>query len=167
MTTKFENLLAKKLYVEHSRCIYVFIEHFSIKYISIYNFNKLYKQKQVSLKTIYMYMYKIHVFIPLPRWPIDRFEEYTTSLADLVVVNSHYTKNVFRNTFVHSAATHLEVLYPTVNFALYDAPMQGDLEDIPLMKTSKTTFLSLNRFERKKDIGLAIAALGEFSEVNC
>lgn len=94
------------------------------------------------------------------RWPIDWFEEYTTSLADLVVVNSRYTEQVFRRTFPRLKNTPVEVLYPTVCFSLYDAPLRGDLSDIPLMKTSRTTFLSLNRFERKKDIGLAIRALG-------
>lgn len=99
------------------------------------------------------------------RWPIDWFEEYTTSLADLVVVNSRYTEEVFRRTFARLGGTRLEVLYPTVNFALYDAPLQGDLNDIPLMKTSRVTFLSLNRFERKKDVGLAIKALGTYPVV--
>ncbi|OQR67129.1 hypothetical protein BIW11_13702 [Tropilaelaps mercedesae] len=93
------------------------------------------------------------------RRPIDWFEELTTSLADLVVVNSRYTEKVFRQTFPRLDNTRLEVLYPTVNLSLYDTPMQGDLNDIPLMKSSRITFLSLNRFERKKDISLAIKAL--------
>lgn len=75
-------------------------------------------------------------------------------------MNSHYTETVFRQTFTRLSSTQLQVLYPTVNFALYDSPMEGDLDDIPLMKTSRITFLSLNRYERKKDIGLAISALG-------
>ncbi|XP_022658602.1 alpha-1,3/1,6-mannosyltransferase ALG2-like [Varroa destructor] len=93
------------------------------------------------------------------RWPINWFEEYSTSLADLIVVNSRYTEKVFRKTFRRLAKTQLEVLYPTVGLALYDAPMQGDLNDIALTKNSDTTFLSLNRFERKKEISLAIKAL--------
>lgn len=78
------------------------------------------------------------------------------------MVNSRYTEKVFRKTFRRLAKTQLEVLYPTVGLALYDAPMQGDLNDIALTKNSDTTFLSLNRFERKKEISLAIKALGVY-----
>ena len=57
------------------------------------------------------------------------------------------------------ADTNPEVLYPSLDFTAFDGEIEpaGDL--VP--NNAKTLFLSINRYERKKNLGLAIEALGE------
>ncbi|KAJ4844367.1 hypothetical protein Tsubulata_029731 [Turnera subulata] len=85
----------------------------------------------------------------LYRKPIDLVEEITTGMADLVLVNSKFTALTFANTFKHLHARGIRpaVLYPAVNVDQFDEP-----------HSYKLNFLSINRFERKKNIGLAISA---------
>ncbi|XP_048412870.1 alpha-1,3/1,6-mannosyltransferase ALG2 [Stegostoma tigrinum] len=94
----------------------------------------------------------------LYRLPIDWLEEYTTGLADLILVNSKFTAGVFRRTF--RTLSHLEpdVLYPSLSFA---EPVGGQHleEDELLGHVGDFVFLSINRFERKKNLGLALQAL--------
>ncbi|PSR96413.1 Alpha-1,3/1,6-mannosyltransferase [Actinidia chinensis var. chinensis] len=83
------------------------------------------------------------------RKPIDFLEETTTGMADLILVNSKFTATTFANTFKHLDARGLKpsVLYPAVNADQFDEP-----------HASKLSFLSINRFERKKNIDLAVSA---------
>ncbi|KAL6974854.1 Hexosyltransferase [Sarracenia purpurea var. burkii] len=83
------------------------------------------------------------------RKPIDFLEEMTTGMADLILVNSKFTASTFANTFKHLVARGIKpaVLYPAVNVDQFDEP-----------RDSKLNFLSINRFERKKNIDLAISA---------
>ncbi|KAL0406724.1 UNVERIFIED_CONTAM: Alpha-1,3/1,6-mannosyltransferase ALG2 [Sesamum latifolium] len=75
------------------------------------------------------------------RKPIDFLEEMTTGMADLILVNSKFTASTFAKTFKHlnSRGIRPAVLYPAVN-------------------VDQLSFLSINRFERKKNIELAISA---------
>ncbi|XP_021769755.1 alpha-1,3/1,6-mannosyltransferase ALG2-like [Chenopodium quinoa] len=83
------------------------------------------------------------------RKPIDFIEERTTGMSDLVLVNSKFTASTFANTFKHlnAGGVYPSVLYPAVNVAQFGEP-----------HASKMNFLSINRFERKKNIDLAISA---------
>ncbi|KAH6756930.1 UDP-Glycosyltransferase superfamily protein [Perilla frutescens var. hirtella] len=83
------------------------------------------------------------------RKPIDFLEELTTGMADLILVNSKFTASTFAKTFKHlsSRGVRPAVLYPAVNVDQFDEP-----------SATKLTFLSINRFERKKNIELAISA---------
>ncbi|CAL5405952.1 unnamed protein product [Camellia sinensis] len=83
------------------------------------------------------------------RKPIDIIEEITTGMADLVLVNSKFTASTFANTFKQLDARGIKpsVLYPAVNVDQFNKP-----------HTFKLNFLSVNRFERKKNIDLAISA---------
>ncbi|XP_042520773.1 alpha-1,3/1,6-mannosyltransferase ALG2 isoform X1 [Macadamia integrifolia] len=83
------------------------------------------------------------------RKPIDMVEESTTGMADLILVNSRFTASTFANTFKNLDARGFRpaVLYPAVNVEQFDEPY-----------AYKLNFLSINRFERKKNIGLAISA---------
>ncbi|KAK1305820.1 hypothetical protein QJS10_CPA10g01073 [Acorus calamus] len=85
----------------------------------------------------------------LYRMPIDMVEEKTTGMADLILVNSRFTASTFAETFrhLHSRGIEPAVLYPAVNVEQFDGPC-----------TYKMNFLSINRFERKKNIQLAISA---------
>ncbi|XP_022848494.1 alpha-1,3/1,6-mannosyltransferase ALG2-like isoform X1 [Olea europaea var. sylvestris] len=83
------------------------------------------------------------------RKPIDYIEEITTGMADLILVNSRFTASTFAKTFKHLHARGIRpsVLYPAVNVDQFEKPT-----------TNKLNFLSINRFERKKNIELAISA---------
>ncbi|KAF9603544.1 hypothetical protein IFM89_037025 [Coptis chinensis] len=75
-------------------------------------------------------------------------EEATTGMADLILVNSRFTASTFANTFklLNSRGIQPAVLYPAVNVEQFDE------------STSYKNFLSINRFERKKNIELAISS---------
>lgn len=83
------------------------------------------------------------------RKPIDFIEEITTGMADMILVNSRFTASTFANTFkrLHARGIRPGVLYPAVNVDQFDEP-----------HSNKLNFLSINRFERKKNIDLAISA---------
>lgn len=89
-------------------------------------------------------------------------------MADVTFVNSKFTESVFRDTFPSLLSRNLKVLYPSLNTRFFDehpaAKNKGlgellersELSD----KTIQHIFLSINRFERKKNIELAIRAFG-------
>ena len=89
----------------------------------------------------------------LYRLPFDAIEQVTTALADRVVVNSLYTKQVYEDTFSVVRKT-ARVLYPCVRLDELNAIS-------PKVKapSSSIVLLSINRFERKKNILLAVNAL--------
>ncbi|KAJ3121794.1 Alpha-1,3-mannosyltransferase-like protein [Nowakowskiella sp. JEL0407] len=93
----------------------------------------------------------------LYRIPMDMIEEYTTKMADVLVVNSKFTASVFRKTF-KSIERMPKVLYPGINIDSYNVKIDSLDPSIQPLKTSKTVLLSINRFERKKTIGIAIQA---------
>lgn len=90
---------------------------------------------------------------------IDWIEEYSISFADQVLVNSNFTREVFSKTFTTLSHLSPRVLYPTVKFL--DAPGGdgGDEEGGEVLPKSEHLFLSINRYERKKNHELAIYAL--------
>eukprot|EP00124_Ichthyophonus_hoferi_P002893 Ihof_evm7s220 gene=Ihof_evmTU7s220 len=97
----------------------------------------------------------------LYRWPLDWFEELTTGMADCVVVNSKFTAGVFKQTFTN-LSLYPAVLYPSINFSAFDNPPKDDSEneiDNQIPPRAKTVLLSINRFERKKNLQLAIDTL--------
>lgn len=104
----------------------------------------------------------------LYRKPIDFFEEWSTSLADKIVVNSNFTGTVVRQTFTSFRNRQLYVLHPCVSVETLSSskPSLADcgnhvkecIKRIANVEKS-FTFLSLNRFERKKDLELAIQAM--------
>jgi|EP00945_MAST-04E_sp_MAST-4E-sp1_P002127 alpha-1,3/alpha-1,6-mannosyltransferase len=96
----------------------------------------------------------------LYRYPFDRVEEFTTGMSDLVVVNSKFTKNVYKKTFTRLTDVP-GVLYPCVPLT--------PVEDLPQGRSKAwgkddVVFLSINRFERKKAIHLAVKALIELRD---
>ena len=121
----------------------------------------------------------------LYRFPLDWMEEVTTSAADLVLVNSHFTRSVFEQSFP-SIRSLPGVLYPPLNLSKFDAecPLtHADLSSSLLLSSSlptegewvydkgwrrspvpfpKSFFLSINRFESKKNIELALHSFAEF-----
>ncbi|XP_066541898.1 alpha-1,3/1,6-mannosyltransferase ALG2 [Hoplias malabaricus] len=94
----------------------------------------------------------------LYRAPIDRVEEMTTGMADRIVVNSRFTAGVFKQTFPNLARIHTDVLYPSLNFASFDVGVEEDLGGL-VPEGRRVIFLSINRYERKKNLPLALQAL--------
>lgn len=100
----------------------------------------------------------------LYRKVIDWIEERTTGYADLVLVNSAYTGQVFRQTFEHLSDKSIYVLYPICNFKALDGDYSSHIDEFNLIIKNKFSdkdefvFLSINRYERKKQISLAIEA---------
>ena len=75
-------------------------------------------------------------------------------------MNSHFTAGVFRETFRSLGGVHTDVLYPSLNtHAFNQAPTEEPGLQGLLPEGTSCTFLSLNRYERKKNLGLALEAL--------
>lgn len=101
------------------------------------------------------------------RKPLDWFEEWSTSLADVILVNSKFTSSVVKRTFRSLAKRDLTVLYPCVDVERFtDQKLEPTNCNTTVkkcwdMSKDSFTFLSLNRFERKKNLELAIQGLSE------
>ena len=96
----------------------------------------------------------------LYRLPFDWWESWSTSCSSTIVVNSNFTKSVFAQAFPTLGLRSPEVVYPCVNVEQKDRRASSDghaAEPGPLWK-GKKIILSINRFERKKEIGLAVKA---------
>ncbi|KAF2164774.1 glycosyltransferase family 4 protein [Zasmidium cellare ATCC 36951] len=94
----------------------------------------------------------------LYRIPFDALEGWSTGCSDGIVVNSKYTRSIFRQTFPSMRTRDLKVIYPCVDTnetknGFKDAAMWPD----------KKILLSINRFEGKKNLDLAIKAYANLS----
>ncbi|KAI5814833.1 hypothetical protein BZA77DRAFT_356053 [Pyronema omphalodes] len=102
----------------------------------------------------------------LYRIPFDFLEGATTGKAHAVVVNSNFTKSVFKTAFP-GINTEPRVVYPCVD--VKEKPKgrmsQGKVEVFftDLEGSGRKTLLSINRFERKKNIELAILSFAGLS----
>lgn len=74
--------------------------------------------------------------------------------ADEIVVNSKFTRSVFQAAFPRVATRELGILYPPVDVEEFAKFSPSEPRDSYL-------FVSLNRFERKKNVALAIEALAK------
>lgn len=129
----------------------------------------VYDKKRDLLKRIY-------------RAPLDWLELVTTGLADIVLVNSQFTRKIFNETFPSLKEKEIEVLYPSLNTEIFDTLLnelsneeesqvdesneikKTNLTELSKAKDKKFIFLSINRYERKKDLKLAIKAMDKLKE---
>ncbi|PHH59300.1 hypothetical protein CDD82_2510 [Ophiocordyceps australis] len=89
------------------------------------------------------------------RLPFDALEQWSMRFAHAVAVNSQFTKSVVQATWPRLAqSSPLIVIYPCVDT---HPPSPSKASRLPFNKKAKM-LLSINRFEPKKDIGLAIKA---------
>lgn len=91
----------------------------------------------------------------------DSIEEWSTLKSDLILVNSNFTKQVVKSSFKKlNKNDDLIVLYPCVDnqpkFNNGENPIKGKFKH----------FISVNRFERKKGIELAIKAFNNLQRKN-
>ncbi|KAL4254395.1 Alpha-1,3/1,6-mannosyltransferase ALG2 [Abortiporus biennis] len=98
------------------------------------------------------------------RWPMDKLEEITTRQADVILANSHFTSRIFKTHF-RSINVDPEVVYPGINLSSYE-PKEAETSDpdVAQVVSERPTFLSLNRFEKKKNALLAIDAFALLRE---
>lgn len=96
------------------------------------------------------------------RLPLDWLEEKTTACAHIILVNSRFTLGVFGRTFT-SIKTLPTVVYPSINTEFFDNTETVQLKDIIDVDDCKY-ILSINRFERKKNLDLAIHSFNLLSD---
>ena len=99
----------------------------------------------------------------LYRLPFDSLESWSTGCSSTVVVNSKFTRSIFMEAFPGLRHRNPEVVYPCVNTEEADSKNTSEghrAESGPLWQHKKL-LLSINRFERKKDVGLAVRAFAQ------
>lgn len=111
--------------------------------------DKLLAQRQGWVKKLY-------------RIPFDWIESWTTGASDVIVVNSKFTRGIFKEAFPGLQNRDPSVVYPCVDVAGVEESSNG--KPAEALWKDKKVLLSINRFERKKDIGLAIKAFAGLSE---
>ena len=79
-------------------------------------------------------------------------------MADCILVNSRFTAAIFKETFKSLSHIDPDVLYPSLNITSFDSAVLEKLDDI-VPKEKKFILLSINRYERKKNLTLALEAL--------
>ncbi|KAL8272370.1 hypothetical protein Esti_003660 [Eimeria stiedai] len=106
----------------------------------------------------------------LYRYPLDRLEALTTAMCHLLLVNSHFTAETFTRTFPSLRREKMHVLYPPVSTDIANASSSDNLDGEAsfhglkeFLQLSSPYALSLNRFEGKKNIELAIRAVASLS----
>ena len=91
------------------------------------------------------------------RFAFDSLEKITTKTADVILVNSKFTAEVFSQNF-EIPLSRLVVLYPPVDVETIKIHKQCDLRQDLRESITNDYFLSLNRYERKKNVELCIKA---------
>eukprot|EP00921_Rhytidocystis_pertsovi_P000706 GHVQ01001247.1.p1 GENE.GHVQ01001247.1~~GHVQ01001247.1.p1 ORF type:complete len:355 (+),score=29.84 GHVQ01001247.1:3-1067(+) len=107
----------------------------------------------------------------LYRVVFDFLEELTTGTCDQVIVNSNFTKEAFRKCFSKLRHVELRVIYPPVDldstqFLYTDIGRltHSHFPELNKLNQKSPFFLSINRYEFKKNVGLAIDAFGILCE---
>jgi alpha-1,3/alpha-1,6-mannosyltransferase len=95
----------------------------------------------------------------LYRRPLDRLEESGVAAADMVVTNSQFTRAVVTRTFPSVPRDRLSVLYPGVDV---DAEATGPM---PQAAAGPIDLLSVNRFDPRKNLELAVDAMAALKRV--
>lgn len=100
------------------------------------------------------------------RLPLDYLESWATAMADVVLVNSEFTKSVVLKVWNTFEASNIHVLYPCINVQRMEEQIQRAeaSEDPQPSQGNRKIILSINRFERKKNINLAILAYARLPE---
>ncbi|GAA5905126.1 GDP-Man:Man(1)GlcNAc(2)-PP-dolichol alpha-1,3-mannosyltransferase [Sporobolomyces salmoneus] len=93
------------------------------------------------------------------RIPVDHVEMMTTGEADKILVNSDFTSEIFTKTFKELNRIPRTV-YPAVDPEAYAKKVEAKSEDQWLVSDTPT-LLSINRFEGKKNVGLAVEAFAK------
>ncbi|CAE7864099.1 ALG2 [Symbiodinium sp. KB8] len=114
----------------------------------------------------YLLTAKSSVLKSLYRAPLDFLEEVTTGLADQIFVNSRFTAGVFAAAFplLSWFGVCPDVLYPPLDLQGQDEAARKAADALDVLGEGEQLLLSINRFERKKNVGLAIRTLARLPE---
>ncbi|KAL1881985.1 hypothetical protein VTK73DRAFT_3314 [Phialemonium thermophilum] len=102
----------------------------------------------------------------LYRLPFDMWEQWSMRFADTIAVNSRFTKGIVSRTWPSLAKQKdFKIVYPCISVdkdkgAKENSTTEATAEDGQMWK-GKRILLSINRFERKKDVALAIKAYAQ------
>jgi alpha-1,3/alpha-1,6-mannosyltransferase len=97
----------------------------------------------------------------LYRFPFDWFEGWAMGASDAVVANSRFTRGVVSEVFGEETLGDVRVVYPCVDTEAGGKKGDGVTTNVDggeRLWGGRKILLSINRFERKKDMGLAIRA---------
>ncbi|XP_013186230.2 alpha-1,3/1,6-mannosyltransferase ALG2 [Amyelois transitella] len=100
----------------------------------------------------------------LYRTPLNWLEELTTARADKVLVNSKYTARVYQDAF-QGIKDIPDICYPSINTEFFNTTIPKPLKEIVPVGMDKFIFLSINRYERKKNLKLALKALDHLKHI--
>lgn len=103
-------------------------------------------------------------FKKIYRFFIDLVEELSLLFAQKIYVNSLFTQEVFNQNFkiLKMLGVKTTILYPCIDLSKFDEELKPDEETLRVQKEiGGKFFFSLNRYERKKNIGLALEAYDE------
>ncbi|KAL1311846.1 hypothetical protein AAFC00_001921 [Neodothiora populina] len=92
------------------------------------------------------------------RIPFNWIESSSTAASDGIVVNSNFTASVVKRVFPQLNNRDLKVVYPCVDISA------ATDENRKSLWPDRKVFLSINRFEKKKDVALAIKAFAGLEE---
>lgn len=100
------------------------------------------------------------------RYPLDWFEGWAMSASDKVVANSNFTRGVVKRVFGSERLGDVKIVYPCVDTKEpVSSQKQAETEVVNgELWGGKKILLSINRFERKKGIDLAIRAYNGLSK---
>jgi len=98
---------------------------------------------------------------------LDFIEEICLSFANLILVNSNFTKEIYYKSFklLKKFGKNPHVLYPAINLEKFNQKISEEAEKKFKVELSIPFFLSINRYERKKNISLALNAFSEFLKI--
>ncbi|KAK0706774.1 hypothetical protein B0T26DRAFT_680409 [Lasiosphaeria miniovina] len=99
------------------------------------------------------------------RLPFDCLEQWSMAWADAIAVNSAFTRGVVARTWPALARRRdLKVVYPCIDITTATKSDDDDDESPDVLPWEESgVILSINRFERKKNIALAIRAFAGLS----
>jgi glycosyltransferase involved in cell wall biosynthesis len=141
--------------------------HFPDKLLTRDTVNGIAISSESSSGTAPLVQSLIQPFRRLYRGTLDALEEYTLPMADFICVNSEFTKQEVERVFPSIQTknqrdpTYMQVLYPPIDLADF-IPPQEESSSRPI---DKCPIVSLNRFERKKNIGLLLNAYALLVEI--
>ncbi|KAL3228922.1 Alpha-1,3/1,6-mannosyltransferase ALG2 [Nakaseomyces bracarensis] len=103
---------------------------------------------------------RTNVLKKMYRIPFDLLEQFTTYCSDEVVVNSNFTKSMYKKTFNY-LNKEPGVIYPCVDTEPVPIPELDKGIGNALIGPGRKYYLSINRFEKKKNIELAIESYAQ------
>lgn len=78
---------------------------------------------------------------------------------DKINTFSFFSAGIFKETFSSLSTCEPAVLYPIPDFSAFQKPVEDPTDDL-IPSNKSIVFLSINRYERKKNLALAIQAFG-------